>query len=149
MRAQVQTPAPVVRLTVGDVSLNRDVAQWVDSCQQNTKQAATLVLLHATRKLEPAEQQQLRALDVDITEYISNNTYSAIITKDAKAGSISLFPIDGIAAYKPEWKIAPVVNRYATPHTIVVLMCQFYQRLSDSTIRSFVNSVGGSIQPSG
>jgi Subtilase family/Secretion system C-terminal sorting domain len=97
--AVAQSPAQVVHLAGRELSFTPNYDNWLDSIR-NTPSGAQQVYIQFSRQLSPKEVELLPTYGFSLQQFISSNTYRAVIN----------YPVDGAAARAlPVYSILPLL----------------------------------------
>ncbi|MGC4059195.1 MAG: S8 family serine peptidase [Chitinophagaceae bacterium] len=134
-------PARAYRINNSVVSFTGDLISWKRNLQYTATDTLS-VLLHARHLLSDAELDQLPAADIFVKEYVGDSVYTALIP-----ASLSVLPaaFDGIALFRPEFKIDVSLHEQLGSVTPLTLWVSFFSSVTRELAQDWVVKNGAEI----
>ncbi|MCC6186416.1 MAG: hypothetical protein IT256_04620, partial [Chitinophagaceae bacterium] len=124
------------------VLLHNNIAEWLSGADGGTTKVQS-VLLQFTQILSNAEKQNLFNANIQIKEYIAENTYSAWILPNAQLDAAK--GLLAIGRFSATLKINPAIAQKAKSSQQITLFASFYPELSRQEISAICTQYGASI----
>jgi hypothetical protein len=144
---QVTTVSKSVRLKDHNVSLDENVGHFLDRNQSSIGSAKQVILQFSTLPSD-AEKKHLAENGITLLEYISENTFLALVSGKAKTPRPLLNNLAGIQSVKAEWKADNYLWQKASA-TKSSLKCvvSFLPGTLRTDIEKIVTKSGGQLTP--
>src|SRR5690242_14515098 len=93
-----------VRLKQAEVLPWANAGQWMDSINNTGLGQPCQVLLHFDQPVTQLQKAQLSANGITLLDYVTENTYSAIIQRRSARSAPAFLPAYGISPVERKWK---------------------------------------------
>jgi hypothetical protein len=137
-----------IRLKSGNFTPVNNADQWLESrSRQGAAEQPGQVLLQFSGALSAEQKNALAANGIQLLDYIPENTYLAIITGKPTKAKMSGIPLLSITDALPEWKADEYLwHKSAIEKGSIKVLLSVYKGTSETTLRSFITSLGGQVE---
>ena len=147
--AQMYDGQHIVNLKTGRLSMLPNAAKWLDSMNAIAPKEPVLSFVHFNTLPNDAQKAELQRQGITLLEYIPNLTYSALVNFPIDARVLAVTPIHSMVTVNPNWKADNYTwNKIDAQKGTIEILATFYTNIDAATIRHFIGSMGGQIDPS-
>jgi hypothetical protein len=148
-KAQQNKQLHPIRLKSGNIIPAINVATWADSMINAGALAQPVqTMIHFASMPTSEEKATLAENGITLLDYIPDNTFTAIITKQLNKAKTSSGAILSIINTQPEWKADEYLwKKAATNNGSIDVVISVYSGTSEEQVKEFIRSLGGQLKP--
>ncbi len=148
--AQESKPLNPIRLKAGDINPAANAAAWMDDIKNNGATGQPVqTLIHFSSMPTKEQREALAANGVALLDYIPDNTFTAIITRQLVKAKMAAIPIYSIVNTEPEWKADEYLwKKAAAEKGSMKVLVSVYEGTTADMVKEFVASQGGQTERS-
>lgn len=120
-----------------------NIADWLS--EQGTMKLPAQVIIQFAQLPNEAEKRQLKAMGVELLQYLPENAYTALLYRKPKADFLKSAGAVFITYTSVDWKTDDGVQVYASKHPgkLVPVNIQFAEGITKESVVSLIKSSGG------
>ncbi|MBS1771918.1 MAG: S8 family serine peptidase [Bacteroidetes bacterium] len=137
--------ASKVKIKNAIIPVTNNVQNWLSgTLDKNTVGTKLQVLVHLTRIASTDDKVSLRNAGVDIQDFVTDRTYTAIITLPASASQSLPAVLYGITDILPAWKVNGRINTQSKER--VKILVSFCNNITDIDAKAVIKLIGGVVE---